>query len=308
MNPDTYTLQETFVEVGDGHTLYVHEWGSQNGMPIMYLHGGPGNGCNDRYKQLFDPKRHRVIFFDQRGSGRSLPTGTLKNNTTADLVEDIEKLARHFKLTSFTLTGGSWGSCLALAYGIAYPKRVKSMVLSGIFTGSHAEINYYGGTEYALLFPEVREALLASTPKSHHNNLLKYHYERALGDDQQAAKESAYALSTQEISLLSLDDRLMLPSFEEFDPTSALIEIHYMANYCFLPDRSVFSQASKLTMPIWLIQGRYDMVCPPRTAYELHKVLPDSELIWAVSGHRGEREVWNIERSLLMQLAREHRQ
>jgi len=307
VSPDTYTIQETFIEVGDGHTLYVQEWGDQRGMPVIFLHGGPGSGCADRHKQLFDPSQHRVIFFDQRGSGRSLPTGSRKNNTTDDLIKDMEKLAKHFKLTSFTLVGGSWGACLALAYGLIHPKRVKNMVLTGIFTGSHAEVDYFGGNDYALSFPDVHEELLNATPKTHRNNPLQYHFQQALGSDEQAAKQSAYLLSNLESRLLSLDDRFMPKAFDDFDPASSLIEIHYMANYCFIPDRLILSQASKLTMPIWLIQGRYDMVCPGRTAYELHHSLPDSELIWTTSGHRSEREGWNVERSLLIQLAREDR-
>jgi proline iminopeptidase len=276
-------------------------------MPVIFLHGGPGSGCSDRHKQVFDPSKHRVIFIDQRGSGRSLPYGLLENNTTEKVVEDIEKVAKHLSLTDFVLVGGSWGSCLSLAYGLAYPKRVRAMVLAGIFTGSQIEIDYYNNGEYALNFPEVWETFLDNTPESHRANPLLYHYKQALGDDEQAAKRSAYVLSNMEHALLNLDDRFTPPPFNEFDPTSARIETHYLANRCFMPDRFIMSQAHKLHMPIWLVQGRYDMVCPGRTAYELHQQLPNSELIWTTSGHRNEHETWNIERSLLKQLAREKR-
>jgi proline iminopeptidase len=307
VSPDQHTIQETFIEAGDGHTLYVHEWGNPKGMPVVFLHGGPGSGCHDRHKQVFDPYKHRVIFFDQRGSGRSVPYGSIENNTTAELIEDIEKIAKHSKLTRFTLVGGSWGSCLALAYGLAYPKRVKNMILVGIFTGSQTEIDYFNNGEYALSFPDVWEELLDNTPKSHRSNPVTYHYRQALGEDEQAVKRSAYVLENMERALLSLDDRFTPGPYNDFDPTSSIIETHYLSNLCFMPDRSIMAQAHKLTMPIWLIQGRYDMVCPGRTAYELNQLLPNSELIWTIGGHRNEREGWNVERSLLIQLANEAR-
>jgi proline iminopeptidase len=305
VSPDKHTLQETFIEVGDGHTLYVHEWGNPEGMPVVFFHGGPGSGSKDRHKQAFDPSKHKVIFFDQRGAGRSIPYGSLENNTTTKLVEDTEKIVKHLKLTSFTIAGGSWGACLALAYGLAHPKRVKAMVLQGIFTGSQAEIDYFNSGAYALGFPDVWKELLDNTPEAHRNSPVTYHYDQVLSGDQQAVKRSAYVLENMERALLSLDDRFTPEPFNDFDPSGSILETHYMANRCFMPDRSIMTQAHKLTMPIWLIQGRYDMVCPGRTAYELNQLLPRSELIWTTSGHSNERESWNIARTLLIQLANE---
>lgn len=305
MSPDQHTLQETFIEVGDGHTLYLQEWGNAKGMPIIFLHGGPGGGSKDRHKQAFDPGKHRVIFFDQRGCGRSIPYGSLGNNTTQKLIADIEKIADHFKLKDFTFVGGSWGSCLALAYALVYPKRVKRMVLASIFTAAQDEIDfiYQGGA--ATHFPEAWETYLAATPKEHHKDPASYHFTRTLGNDKQASKASAYVLENLERALLSLDDRFMPDSFEDFDPTSSLIETHYQANRCFLPDGYVMENAHKLTMPVWLIHGRYDMVCAPRVAYKLHKKLPDSELVWVIGGHRSEHEAWGIQRTILTQLAQD---
>ncbi len=305
MSPDKHTLQETFIEVGDGHTLYVQEWGSMSGMPIIALHGGPGSGTRNRHRQIFDPTKHKVIFFDQRGAGRSIPYGSLASNTTQKLIEDIEKIADHFELKNFTLVGSSWGSTLALAYAIEHPKRVKQMVLSSIFTGAQDEIDfaYQGGAKSH--FPEAWETFLAVTPKSHHKDPGAYHFKRALGSDAVASKESAYALENLERALLSLDERFEPEPFEDYDPTSSLIESHYQASGCFMPDKHILRNAHKLTMPVWLIHGRYDMICAPRIAHELHKELPNSELIWTLSGHRAEREPWNILRSVLIQLAKE---
>jgi proline iminopeptidase len=304
MTPDKFTITETFLEVGDSHTLYVHEWGNRKvKTPIVFLHGGPGGGCKDRHKQGFDPERQRVVFFDQRGSGKSLPYGSLEHNTTQDLVEDIEKIARHLKLERFIVTGGSWGSCLALAYALRYPKRVQAMVLTGIFTGSQAEIDWLASGGFRDFFPEVWQRYLDETPKSHRNNPSAYHFKRVLGSDEQSAKASAYTYNNLEAGIMSLDDRFTPESFEEFDAASSRIEIHYLVNHCFLPDRFVLDNAHKLNMPIWLVQGRFDYVCPPKTAYELHQKLPDSHLTWTVSGHKGEHENWNMMRTMLLQLA-----
>jgi proline iminopeptidase len=305
MNPDQYTLGEHFLEVGDGHTLYVQDWGNAKAKPIVFLHGGPGAGVKDKYKTGFDPKKQRVIFFDQRGSGKSLPTGSLKHNTTKDLVADIEKIAVALKLKPFILTGGSWGSCLALAYGLEHPKRVEAMVLRGIYTGSKSETEYLdGGKIWKTYFPDVWDTYLARTPKAHHHNPTAYHHEQTQGDDPEKAKKSAYAYGEVESSLLALDDRHTPADYDEYDPNFVKIEMHYLANNCFLPDRYILNNAHKLAMPIYLIQGRYDMVCPPVTAYELSQKLPNAELFWTIAGHANDRPNYDLNRSLLLQLSK----
>lgn len=304
MTPDSHTIQETFLEVGDGHTLYIHDWGNKTAKtPIIFLHGGPGDQSKDRHKLPFDPTRQRVIFFDQRGSGRSLPYGSLEHNTTQDLVEDIEKIASHLKLDKFILTGGSWGSCLALAYGLAHPERITAMVLSGIYTGSQAENDWILTGRFRTFFPDAWDAYLAATPKAHHANPSAYHYQRVMSGDEAAARESGYAYQTLEGSILSLDDRFTPGDPATYDPSSARIEMHYMRERCFMPDRYILNNAHKLTMPVWLVQGRYDMVCPPATAYELHQRLPNGELVWTTSGHRAEHEPHSVMHSLLLQLS-----
>ncbi len=303
MTPDEHTIAEMFVEVGDGHSLYVHEWGNAKAaLPVLFIHGGPGGGCKDRHKQGFDPTRQRVIFFDQRGSGKSLPYGSLEHNTTQHLIEDIEKISKHLKLNRFVMSGGSWGVCLALAYALTYPKRVRAIVLSGIFTGSQAEIDWLDRGGFRDFFPDVWQRYLDDTPKAHHTNPSAYHYKRTLGDDEQAAKLSAYAHSNLEAGVMSLDDRFIPEKFDDFDLAATRIEMHYLANRCFLPDESILDNVHVLKMPVWLVQGRYDFVCPPKTAYELHNRLPSSELIWTVGGHRTERENWNVMRMILLQL------
>jgi proline iminopeptidase len=302
MTPDKHTNQEFFLDVGDGHQLYVVDWGKADArLPIIFLHGGPGSGVNDRYKQRFVPEQQRLIFFDQRGAGKSLPKGSLKHNTTQDLVEDIEKLADHLGLQSFLITGGSWGSCLALAYALKYPKRIAGMVLSGIYTGSKAETAYLDNGGFRTFFPDVWETYLSRTPEEHHQNPSAFHYKQAFGKDKQAAKYSIYARAEMESALLSLDDRHTPGDFDEFEPDNMRIELHYLKHDCFMPDRYILDNAHKLKMPIWLVQGRYDMVCPPQTAYELHQKLPASQLIWTTAGHGNDRPNYDVIRTLLLQ-------
>ncbi len=295
MTPDEFTNQEFFLDVGYGHQIYVHDWGKQEvKTPIIFLHGGPGNGCDNRDKRKFDPKKQRVIFFDQRGSGKSIPFGSLLNNTTQHSVADIEKIIRHLQLERIVITGGSWGSCLALVYAIEHPERLAGMVIQGVFSGSHDDINWLSKGRFREFFPDAWDKYLAATPKEHRQNPSAYHFKRALGDDTEAAKVSAYAYQNLELSLIKLDNRLIPEDYTTYDPTKIQMEIYYVTNNCFLPDNFVLKNAAKLSMPVWIVQGRYDMVCRPITAYKLHQKLPSSELIWTINGHLAEHEASNI--------------
>lgn len=288
MTPDTFTISEEMLDVGEGHQLYVQQWGNKQAETIfIFLHGGPGSGCNDSHKLLFNPEKNRVIFFDQRGSGKSLPTGELKNNTTKQLIADIELIVQKLALKTFVLVGGSWGSTLALAYSIEHPEKVKAMVLRGIFTGTQEEIDFLDKGGFRHFYPEVWERFVMSVPEAHRDNPAAYHRPRAISNDLNAVKESAFAYAQLEGGIIKLDDRSSIEDFENFDPNSSRIEIFYMQNTCFLPEGHIFNNASRLSMPIWIIQGRYDAVCPPITAHKLNKLLPNSQLLWTVAGHSG---------------------
>lgn len=305
MTPDQHTIQEFFLGVSDGHQLYVHEWGNPKAKnTVIFLHGGPGGQCKDGHRKRFDPARHHVIFFDQRGCGRSLPYGSLQHNTTDELIQDITAIAEYFKCRQFVLAGGSWGSCLALAYALKHPRRVKSMVLNGIFTGSHAECEWLLNGGFRATYPDVWDDFLARTPKEHHRDPAGYHLKRIAGASEQAARQSAYAYLCLEAGIMSLDDRFTPPDPIAFDPAGIKIEIMYLTKNLFMPDRHILANAHKLTMPVWLVQGRYDMDCPPKTAYELHQKLPNSHLIWTIGGHHGsEHETATALRTILLNIA-----
>lgn len=304
MTPDEHTNQEFFLDVGAGHRLYVQDWGNAAAkVATVYVHGGPGGHCTSDDKQKFIPAKQRVIFFDQRGCGNSIAADVLKDNTTEKLVEDIEKIAGHLELQQLILWGGSWGSCLALAYALKHPERVKAMVLRGIFTGSKAEIEWVSKGRFAPYFPDVWDRYLDATPAKYHDDPSSYHFKRILGGDTEAAKQSAYAYENVEGALIRLDDRYAAGDFEAYDHTGIRMEVHYLTNSCFLPDRHILDNARKLTMPVYLVQGRYDMVCPPVTAYELSQKLPNARLVWTVAGHSGgDRANWDTAQIILYQL------
>lgn len=288
MTPDKNTINETFLPVGDGHELYVQEWGSPDSQTtFLFLHGGPGSGCSDSHKDFFDPTRDRVIFFDQRGSGKSKPYGSLSNNTTQHLVNDITKVLDASAVQRAVLVGGSWGSTLALAYVLAEPVRVDRLIIRGIFTGSQAEVDFLEKGGFRYFYPDVWSDFVASVPEQYRDDPAAYHQKRLLGNDEEAMRASSLAYSLLEGSIAKLDDRTRPPSGDDFDPFPMRIEVHYTNELCFMPERYLLDNAHKITVPVCIIQGRYDNVCPPITAYELHQKLRDSQLIWTTAGHSG---------------------
>lgn len=304
MYNDGFVISETMLEVSDGHTLYVYEWGNPDATnTILFLHGGPGGQIKDRYKSAFDPKSHRVIFFDQRGCGKSTPYGSLENNDTNTLIGDITKIADTYNLHTFILHGSSWGSTLALAYAIAHPDRVSALVIGGVFTGSKAEIDWLDKGKFQTFFPDVWQAYLDRTPEEHHDNPSRYHFDKVMNGTDEEQKLSAYAYGCLEASVIQIDDRFAPDPIEEYDPTSMKVEMYYLANNCFMTDRHILDNAHTLTMPVYIVQGRYDMVCPPQTAYELHTKLPNSKLYWTLSGHKHEHESDNIFKSIFASMS-----
>jgi proline iminopeptidase len=303
MQTDSYTNQELTIDVGSGHKLYVYDWGCKTAeVPFIFLHGGPGGSIKDKYKSIFDPRIHRVIFFNQRGSGLSTPLGTLENNTTDDLVSDISKIADELQIEKFNLHGTSWGSTLALAYAIAHPERVASLVIGGVFTGSQSEIDWLTHGKFKTYYPDIWQDYLDRTPEQHRDDPSAYHFDKAFNGSPEEQKASCYAYECLEGGVVRLDDRSAPDDYATYDPTGIRIEMHYVRNNCFMPDRYILENCDKLTMPVFIVQGRYDMVCPPITAYELHKKIKHSQLYWTLSGHAVDHEGENVFRSIVAQM------
>ena len=302
MTPDEHTNQELHLDVGGGHELYVCDWGDKHSEHVfMYFHGGPGGRVDDRAKSSFDPKTQRVIFYDQRGCGKSTPYGSLEHNTTPDLVADVVKILDHLKLKQVIAYGRSWGSTVALAFAVAHPARVRAMIVSGIFTGSAREIDWLDNGRFQTHYPDVWEKYLARAPAEHRKNPTAWHYDNILKGDAHQLFNSALAIEEMEHSIMNMDDRTHPIDAETFDPTSARLFAHYLSNGCFMADRHILASAPKLHMPVWIVQGRYDMDCPPLTAYELYQALPNAHLTWTLSNHRVDHESDNALKLIVQQ-------
>lgn len=294
MQRDKYTIEEKMIPVSDGHLLYVQVWGSKTAKtPIVFLHGGPGSGCSDDYKQLFDPNRDKVIFFDQRGSGRSTPAGSLVNNNTKKLITDINSITQLLGVDKFGIIGGSWGSCLALAYAIEYQEKLEFIIIRGVLTGRRSEIDFVDKGLYKTLFPDIWAQYQETVPGAFKTDPSSYHVPRILGSGLESAKKSAYAYATMENALAYRIPKKMI-SYEEFNPKPTIIENFYMNNLCFLPEGYIMQNAYKIKVSVCIVQGRYDVICPGSTAFEISNKLPNSKLIWTNTGHSGS-EPENIE-------------
>ena len=289
------------LKVSELHSIFVEESGNQNGKPVIFLHGGPGGGISSTYRQYFNPEKWRIIMFDQRGCGKSTPFAELNENTRWDLVNDIEKIRNHLNIDQWVVFGGSWGSTLSLAYSQKHPNACKGLILRGIFLVRKKEIDWFYQYGASNVFPDRWESFLAPIPESKRNNLLSAYYEILTGDDQEKKIEAAKAWSTWEGSSvrLILDDEFISDFGDaKFAEAFARIECHYFMNNCWLPTENyLIENVDKIRhIPAVIVQGRYDVVCPPTTAYELHSRWPEAELkIAPFSGHSAfEEEITHL--------------
>ncbi len=272
------------LKVSDIHTLYVEQCGNPNGIPMVFLHGGPGGGINEDYRRYFDPEKFRVILFDQRGCGRSEPFAEIEENTTWDLVNDIEKIRTYLNIEKWAVFGGSWGSTLALAYAETFPESVMSLFLRGIFLLRPKELHWFYQEGASKIFPEAWEDFLAVIPEEEQGDLMAAYYKRLTSENEEEKFKAARAWSMWEGRTSKL---LPDPSSDEhfgnqrFALAFARIECHYFMNKGFFTkENSILSQVEKIKkIPTLIIQGRYDVVCPAETAWELHKSLPLSQFI-----------------------------
>ncbi len=267
------------------HNLYFEESGNLRGKPVVFLHGGPGGGTDAKMRRFFNPKRYRIVLFDQRGCGKSRPRASLEDNTTWHLVSDIERLREHLGIDKWQVFGGSWGSTLALAYAQAHPQRVTELVLRGIFLVRPWEFAwFYGGADGAgALFPDLYAEFAAAIPPAERGEMMDAYYRRLTSDDPAVRSAAARAWSIWEgaTSYLRLnpDD---LKKFEEdaYAETFARIECHYFVNRGFLRSTTqLLDDVPKIRhIPAVIVQGRYDVVCPMKSAWDLHRAWPEADL------------------------------
>ena len=270
------------LETGDGHSIYWELCGNPEGKPAVFLHGGPGSGCSTDHRRLFDPKRYCVLLFDQRGCGRSMPNGRLENNTTWDLVADMERLRTQLGFEQWLVFWGSWGSTLALAYAQTHTERVSALVIRGIFTLRRSELRWFYQEGASWLFPDLWEGFLAPIPEAERGDLMTAYRKRLVGDDVAAQLACARAWSLwegQTIRLLPDQSNTEKHSNDAFSLTFARIENHYFVHDGWMEDGQLIRDAGKLAkVPGVIIQGRYDACTPARTAWDLHRAWPEAEL------------------------------
>ena len=280
------------------HEIYYEQCGNPKGKPAIFLHGGPGGGCGALSRRFFNPKKYRIILFDQRGCGRSKPHTCLEDNSTWHLIEDIESIREKLKINKWLVFGGSWGSTLAIAYAQKHPENVSQMVLRGIFMLRQKELEWfyqYGASE---VYPEAWQGFLKEIPEGQRDNLIEAYRKIFYGDDKEKKLSAAKAWSKWEASCSFINynpDAVRESINAEFALAFALIENHYFVNKGFLDNENQLLDNIDIIrdIPSVIIQGRYDMVCPPTTAYELHDRWPESKLIIApFSGHSAfEKEI-----------------
>lgn len=289
--PDIEPFKTGMLKVSELHTLYYEEVGNPQGKPVVFVHGGPGGGVDASMRRYFDPKVWRIILFDQRGCGKSTPFSELKDNTTWDLVADMEKLREELKIQAWTVFGGSWGSTLALAYAITHAEKVKGLILRGIFLLREKEIRWFYQEGASFIFPDAWAKYLEPIPESERGDLVQAFYKRLTSPDKEVRTQAAKAWSIWEGSTSKLyTDPKFVERFagDEFADAFARIECHYFVNKGFFKeDGWLLKNIEKVRhIPTWIVQGRYDVVCPATSAWELNQAFPESKLfLIADAGH-----------------------
>ena len=282
--PNIEPYRTGFLDVGEGQSIYWEESGIHSGIPVVFLHGGPGSNTNSGHRCYFDPKKYRIVLFDQRGCGKSLPHATLERNTTWDLVSDIEKLRLFLGIEKWVVFGGSWGSTLSLAYAETHPERVRSLILRGIFLGRKKELDwFYQGKGAHCIFTEHWEKFLEVIPLEERGDMIKAYYKRLCSRDTDVRQKAAAAWTRWEsVNLKLMFDPALFQEFTQDFHADALarIECHYFINRCFFKtDNWLIENVDKIRhIPAVIVQGRYDIICPFEAAWELHKAWPEARL------------------------------
>ena len=283
------------LQVDEIHTLYIEESGSEDGIPVLFIHGGPGTGCSSEDRRFFDPEKYRIILFDQRGAGRSTPHAELRKNTSNDLVEDIEKIREHLSLQRLMLFGGSWGSTLSLLYAQAYPERVMAMVLWGISLCRQQDLDWFYQSGANLVFPDYWQDYIQPIALEQRHNMIQSYYDLLTGENELASMNAAkhWAMWEARCATLKLNPALIDAfSNPRLAMSLARIETHYFTNRSFLSENQITDRAQCLVgIPGIIIHGRYDMVSPLDNAISLHQAWPTSDLcIIRDAGHWSREE------------------
>jgi len=288
--PELEPFHAGHLRVSELHEVYFEESGNPEGKPVVFLHGGPGGATSPKHRRYFDPRAYRIVLFDQRGCGQSLPYGELRENTTWDLVGDIERLREHLGVEAWLVFGGSWGSTLALAYAQTHPGRVTGLILRGIFLASAWELGWFYRGGAAALFPDVWETFLGAIPEAERGDILQAYLTRLTSADPEVQKPAVKAWCTWEGALTNLytsGESVASMGEDELALAFSRLEAHYFAHGAWLREGQLLAGVDVLRhLPAVIVQGRYDVVCPMRSAWELHRAWPEADfLIVPDAGH-----------------------
>ena len=279
--PPIDPFDQRILDVGDGHKVYVEQCGNPNGFPVVVLHGGPGGGCSPAMRRYFDPNHYRVILFDQRGCGRSRPHASVENNTTWHLVRDIELIRETLGIDRWVVFGGSWGAALGLIYAISHPDRVAFLALRGVFTMTQAELDWFYGGGAGQFWPDIWHRFTSIIPEDEQDDLIGAYAKRLFSGNTQTEARYARAWASWENTLASINnDGPGGDSPAEYARAFARLENHYFRNGGFLEhDGWIEANVDRIArVPGLIVQGRYDMICPPSAAYRLNSKWPASKL------------------------------
>ncbi|RKF65420.1 Proline iminopeptidase [Erysiphe neolycopersici] len=278
--PPFPTLNSGYLRVSSIHTIYWEECGLLRGIPVIYFHGGPGGGISEDDRRYFDPSHYRIILFDQRGAGKSIPHASLEDNTTWDLIEDVEALRKFLQISRWIVFGGSWGSTLSLAYAEKYPDRCLGLILRGIFTMRKEELNWFFQKGASMLFPDFFNDYQAVIPVEERGHMIQAYYKRLTGNNEEERMKCASAWGKWEAATgqLMIDpNSIKKTENSKWILSFASIEIHYFFHDGWLNDGQLIEEAQKIKhLPIIIIQGRYDVLCPVRTSWDLYMALGGS--------------------------------
>ena len=271
---------EFSLDVGDGHSLYVEVSGNENGIPVLFLHGGPGAGSSEIYRRYFNPKKYKIIIFDQRGCGKSTPFGACENNTSEQLINDIKLILHHLNVQEVVIYGGSWGSTLALLYSEKYPESVKTLVLRGIFLCRKSDIQWFYQKGADSIFPEYWRDFLKDIPSSEKNDILTAFHNRIHSQNRQVSNQFCKQWSIWEGNCSSLrPNSKVVEQFDKCAISLAKIETHFFKNNCFIKENQIIENINKIRhIRCLIVHGRYDIVCPINQAVDLHNNYDNSEL------------------------------
>ena len=275
------------LKVDPVHTVYVEEAGNPRGIPVIFLHGGPGSGCNENHRRYFNPKKYRVVLFDQRGCNRSTPAGETRNNSTPELLQDIERIREHLGIGQWLVFGGSWGATLGLLYAQSHPSRVLGMILRGTFLARQKDLDWFGRKGASMIFPDYWQEFMDIIPESERDDLIAAYHTRVHGPDRNVRETAAVSWSKWAGRLVTY----LLPGADytpgDVDKTvrDVLIETHYAKHRYFIDENRILDNAALLpSVPIRIVHGRRDLTCTLDASWSLHRALPDSELVIVKEG------------------------